>query len=54
MTAPYWSNGVATLYQADARAIPTAGRNPGALLCDESPVFWIARLQFVGVGPGER
>ena len=22
MTAPYWSNGVATLYQADARAIP--------------------------------
>ena len=22
MTAPYWSNGVATLHQADARAIP--------------------------------
>ena len=33
MTAPYWSNGIATLYQADARADAAAGP-VGALRCN--------------------
>ena len=38
MTAPYWSNGVATLYQADARAIPLPD---GSVHCVvTSPPYW--------------
>ena len=38
MTAPYWSNGVATLYQADARAIPLP--DGSVHCCVTSPPYW--------------
>ena len=38
MTAPYWSNGVATLYQADARAIPLP--DGSVHCCITSPPYW--------------
>ena len=38
MPAPYWSNGVATLYQADARAIPLP--DGSVHCCITSPPYW--------------
>ena len=38
MTAPYWSNGVATLYQADARDIPLP--DGSVHCCVTSPPYW--------------
>ena len=38
MTAPFWSNGVATLYQADARAIPLP--DGSVHCCITSPPYW--------------
>ena len=38
MTAPYWSNGVATLHQADAREIPLP--DGSVHCCITSPPYW--------------
>ena len=38
MTAPFWSNGVATLHQADARAIPLP--DGSVHCCITSPPYW--------------
>ena len=51
MTAPYWSNGVATLYQADARAIPLPD---GSVHCciTSPPYFGLRDYQLGDVGIG--
>ena len=41
MTAPYWSNGVATLYHADARDIPLPDASVHTCIC--SPPYWSLR-----------
>ena len=53
MTNPYWSNGVATLYQADARAIPLP--DGSVHCCVTSPPYWGLRnynlAEWVGGDP---
>ena len=50
MTAPYWSNGVATLYQADARAIPLP--DGSVHCCIASPPYWGLRSYNLGAWIG--
>ena len=50
MTAPYWSNGVATLYQADARAIPLP--DGSVHCCVTSPPYWGLRSYNLGAWIG--
>ena len=41
MTAPYWTNGIATLYHADAREIPLPDQSVHC--CVTSPPYWSLR-----------
>ena len=50
MTAPYWSNGVATLYQADARAIPLPDESVHCVVT--SPPYWGLRSYDLGAWIG--
>lgn len=49
MTAPYWTNGVSTLYQADARAMPLEDKS--VHMAVTSPPYW--GLRDYGLGDWE-
>ena len=38
MLKPYWTNGIATLYEADARALPLDDKSVHC--CVTSPPYW--------------